>query len=103
LYLGELRQEPQYTLPHLDGEYHDQAARDLANVKPAEASRFSAIEYGRAPYLRPPGYIYFLATVYALLGSDYTTPRLVQFALARLYPFGVENDYFRGGDMSFTQ
>lgn len=74
LYLQQWRHCPLFDFPVVDERYHDEWARAMA------AGR----SYVEGPYFRAPLYPWFLAAVYALLGTDYLTPRLVQAVLGAL-------------------
>lgn len=89
LYFEELRERPQFSLLHLDGKYHDQMARasslPSSRADPAMANAWK--QYEKAPYFRPPGYIYFLSGVYRAFDGSYAAPRLVQFGLGLVNAF----------------
>ncbi len=81
LYLRELVDKPDFTVPAVDASFHDYWARGLAtgNWQPPWAMSDPAIP--QTAYLRPPGYPYFLSLVYALFGQGYLVPRVVQMGL----------------------
>ena len=86
-YLVERRSQPDFTRPEIDAAFHDDWARSI--VYGAER----AAEWRRAdrsdplagePYLRPPGYPWFLALVYALSGGSYLAAVLANQLLGLL-------------------
>jgi tetratricopeptide (TPR) repeat protein len=80
-YLREIAGAPEFSHPAVDARFHDLWARDIAGLEsgPSEVGRHEGLFDG--PFLRPPGYPYFLALVYALTGGSYLALRLVQMAL----------------------
>ncbi len=81
-YLGELVHTPDFAVPLADAAFHDYWARALAtgNWAPPEGNADPRIP--ATPYLRPPGYPYFLALVYLLAGpGNYVAVRIVQMSL----------------------
>ncbi|MBU0678621.1 MAG: glycosyltransferase family 39 protein [Verrucomicrobia bacterium] len=81
LYLQELAQGPELNHPVLDAGFHDYWARALITGDWTPPSGEGDPHIQRAPYLRPPGYVFFLNTVYRVLGQSYLTPRVVQMFL----------------------
>ena len=81
LYLVELADAPDFTMPQLDARFHDAWARTLALPDWRPAAWFPDPQIGATPYMRPPGYPWFLALVYALSGGSYLAPRVVQMSL----------------------
>ncbi len=84
LYLVEIVDRPDFSAPAVDAEFHDYWARGLAtgDWTPPRDDPDPAI--GRTPYLRPPGYPYFLAAIYLLAGTGPVAPRVLQMALGLL-------------------
>jgi len=84
LYIAELSDAPDFAAPFSDAGYHDYWARGLAfgmwTPPPNEADP----EIATSPYLRPPGYPYFLALIYKMMGRGYVAPRIVQALLGLL-------------------
>ncbi len=80
VYLSELAENPEFVAPGVDAGFHDYWARALVTgdwtPPPGEADP----EIRTRPYLRPPGYPYFLALVYSVAGLEYWAPRAVQMA-----------------------
>ncbi|MCP4550216.1 MAG: tetratricopeptide repeat protein [bacterium] len=80
-YMGELKQAPDFNYPFLDAEFHNYWARglvfdDWTTPRDKEDPRIQT-----TPFFRPPGYPYFLAGVYKVLGAGYAGPRAVQMLL----------------------
>jgi tetratricopeptide (TPR) repeat protein len=87
LYLGELKELPDFDTPAVDAAYHDYWAQGIATgewPEPGGQIRSENPEIHKHPFFRPPGYPYFLGTVYALFGHDYVLARMVQFLLGSL-------------------
>jgi tetratricopeptide (TPR) repeat protein len=80
-YLLEIIKSPDFTVPMVDAAYHDYWARGLANGSWAVPNNRSDPQIRSTPYLRPPGYPYFLALVYFLSGSSFLAVRIVQIGL----------------------
>lgn len=80
-YLRVLVKEPDFAFPGGDMVVHDYWARGLATGQwpKTQASIESLIH--KIPFLRPPGYPYFLALMYWLFGTSYLVPRIVQMCL----------------------
>ena len=81
-YLLEFRTEPDYAYPTLDPEYHDYWARCLVTGKWAPSwflANDPAIQ--SHAYFRPPGYPYWLASIYRLFGTARVWPCVIQMAL----------------------
>ncbi|MFH0982197.1 MAG: tetratricopeptide repeat protein [Planctomycetota bacterium] len=81
LYLRELVDKPDFTVPAVDAGFHDYWARGLAtgNWRPPFGLPDPLIR--QTAYLRPPGYPYFLSLIYTLFGTGYLAPRIVQLVL----------------------
>lgn len=81
-YLLENQRTPDFRYPAVDAGYHDYWARALAT---GDWSLHHRLEYDpripEMPFFRPPGYPYFLAGIYRLLGPGYLAPRVVQHGL----------------------
>ena len=80
LYLAELVRNPLFGDPAVDAQYHDYWARGLAtgNWTPPEGCPDPLIR--TRPFLRPPGYPYFLAIIYRVIGPSYVGAAVVQMA-----------------------
>lgn len=81
LYLAELVRNPLFGDPAVDAQYHDYWARGLAtgNWTPPEGCPDPLIR--TRPFLRPPGYPYFLAIIYRVIGPSYVGAAVVQMAI----------------------
>jgi tetratricopeptide (TPR) repeat protein len=84
VYLRELVREPAFAFPARDGGFHDYWARALAFGEWTPKYGQPDPHIRGVPFLRPPGYPYFLAAVYALTGGSYVGARIVQMALGLL-------------------
>ncbi len=84
VYLGEIRDDPTFMHPAIDGAYHAYWARGLATGRWAAPSDFSDPGIRSRPYFRPPAYPYLLAAVYLLGGTGPLLPRLAQMAIGLL-------------------
>jgi tetratricopeptide (TPR) repeat protein len=81
-YLRELMQTPDYAAPLADATFHDYWARGLVTGDWTPPAGCTDPHIGTTPYLRPPGYPWFLALVYRVAGpSNYLAIRVVQMAL----------------------
>lgn len=81
LYLGEIKDEPDFAVPAIDAGFHDYWARALATGDWTPPPGSSDPKIRTTPYLRPPGYPYFLALIYEAVGLEYAAPRIVQMSL----------------------
>jgi len=80
-YLGEIVRGPDFDSPGVDAGFHDYWARGLAFGDWPRRGGGSDPRIGSTPFLRPPGYPYFLALIYKLTGPGYLAPRVIQMAL----------------------
>ncbi len=83
-YLREIVHSPDFSLPQVDPCYHDYWARGIATgdwTLPKNLSNWTDPQIRSTPYLRPPGYPFFLAGIYYLFGGSYLAARIVQMAL----------------------
>jgi len=80
-YLVDIRDNPDYAAPGVDADFHDYWARGLATGDWTTRPGVLDPHIPTTPYIRPPGYPYFLALIYYVLGDGPTGPRLVQFTL----------------------
>ncbi len=83
-YLREIVDHPDFSLPQIDPCYHDYWARGIVTgdwTVPQNLSDWTDPQIRSTPYLRPPGYPFFLAGVYAVTGGSYLGARIVQMAL----------------------
>ena len=81
LYLRELVDKPDFSVPAVDAGFHDCWARGLAGGDWRPPYGMSDPGIQRTPYLRPPGYPYFLSLIYGVFGHGYLAPRIVQMGL----------------------
>ncbi|MFQ5806441.1 MAG: tetratricopeptide repeat protein [Phycisphaerae bacterium] len=80
-YLSELVQKPDFDSPLSDAKYNDYWARGLATGDWSPPTGESDPQIPSTPYFRPPGYPYFLASIYLVAGTGCLAPRMVQMAL----------------------
>ncbi len=85
-YLWEIKDAPEFVVPPIDAGFHDYWARGLAMGDWSLPPMAQGIDprVSSSPYLRPPGYPFFLAGMYALWGPGYLAPRIVQLLLGLL-------------------
>jgi tetratricopeptide (TPR) repeat protein len=83
-YLTELVGKPDYSHPLADAAFHDYWARALSTGAWSPPGDSPDPHLREAPFLRAPGYSYFLAFIYTLTGGSYLGPRIVQMALGLL-------------------
>lgn len=83
-YLTELRQAPDFTEPLADAAFHDYWARGMVTGDWTPPGNEPNPRIPEAPYLRPPGYPFFLAALYRVFGVDPLVPRIAQMALGLL-------------------
>lgn len=80
LYLMELTRVPETCFPAVDAEFHQQWARALITSRWNDWPDLVSIP--ERPFLRPPGYPYALAVIYAVVGpSSCIGPIVVQMVL----------------------
>jgi len=87
LFLGEIAGTAEFTEPTADAAFHDYWARALVtdDWSPPEQNPNPYID--SVPFVRPPGYPYFLAASYQLTGQSYLGARIVQMVLGLLNIF----------------
>lgn len=83
-YLVEVLRSPIATVPMVDAEFHHYWARGLATGDWETPYGQPDPHIQTAPYLRPPGYPFFLAAVYKVFGVGFVWPRVVQMLLGLL-------------------
>ena len=83
-YLSELSHAPDFEHPLADAGFHDYWARGLATGEWQPPGDQPNPQIGQRPFLRPPGYPYFLALVYRFAGLRYVAPRVAQMGLGLL-------------------
>lgn len=84
VYFGELLDHPDYYSPARDAEFHDYWARALVTGHWMPTYGRPDPHIRETPFLRPPGYPYFLAMIYKATGISDAGPRLVQMSLGLL-------------------
>lgn len=80
-YLLDISRAPDFDAPQFEAQYHDYWARALLSGDWTPPEGVTDPEIPQRPYFRPPGYPYFLAAVYGVLGPSYAWPRVVQMLL----------------------
>jgi tetratricopeptide (TPR) repeat protein len=93
IYLRELEKAPDFTQPLADAAFHDYWARGWAEGTWTPPPGEPDPRIPEVPYLRPPGYPFFLSLVYRIAGSGPLAPRVAQMLLGLLnvllaYRFG---------------
>lgn len=81
IYLFELPKSPDFRYPLLDHMYHDYWARLIAFGDTDLPVGAADPLLDSNPYLRPPGYPFFLAGIYKLFGTNPYIPRIIQMLL----------------------
>ncbi|HRX84051.1 MAG TPA: tetratricopeptide repeat protein [Phycisphaerae bacterium] len=81
LYLGEASGWPDYLKPGSDAGFHNYWARGLVTGDWTPPAGMPDPHLTAVPYIRAPGYPYFLAAVYELFGITPLPIRLVQIVL----------------------
>ena len=80
-YLVHFSAAPDFEYPAIDAGFHDYWARSIAFPEAERPTHVADPELESSPYLRPPGYPYFLAGIYTVFGDGYLAPRIVQLLL----------------------
>jgi len=81
LYLGEIADTADFSSPTADALFHDYWARALVSDDWSPPAELPNPYIDSVPFVRPPGYPYFLAAVYKITGQSYLGARLVQMVL----------------------
>ena len=81
LYLTQLVHAPDFDAPVLDPQLNDYWSRALVTGDWSPPPFATDPELRTTPYGRPPGYPWFLASVYRVCGLNYIGPRIVQMIL----------------------
>jgi len=81
LYLMEIAGSPETIAPALDAAFHDHWARALVTGDWSPPRFFPDPQIHTTPYFRPPGYPFFLAAIYTVLGQSPLPARGVQMLL----------------------
>ncbi|HVP11307.1 MAG TPA: glycosyltransferase family 39 protein [Phycisphaerae bacterium] len=98
--MREVVHSPGFDTPIIDAAFNDYWARGLVtnDWTPPKGEPDPMIRV--TPYLRPPGYPYFLASAYRVFGLSYLTPRIVQMLLGLencLLAFALARKWFGDG------
>jgi Flp pilus assembly protein TadD len=80
-YLRVLVKEPDFAFPIGDMLFHDYWARGLVTGHWTAPEGILTPQIPKIPFLRSPGYPYFLALIYWAFGTNYIAPRIVQMGL----------------------
>ncbi|MBP6876285.1 MAG: tetratricopeptide repeat protein [Candidatus Eisenbacteria bacterium] len=80
-YLSEFQREPVFHTPISDAAFHDYWARGIVSGNWAVAEGEPDPRIPQVPFLRPPGYAYFLAGIYKVFGADPHSARVFQMVL----------------------
>lgn len=83
-YLFEAHAQPEFAHPLADEAFHDYWARAILTGDWTPPAGQLDPKIPQSPYLRPPGYPYFLAAVYTLCGKSYLAARIVQLTIGLL-------------------
>lgn len=83
-YLREIAADPTFEYPLRDAGFHDYWARALVSGDWTPPHGQPDPRIPHVPFLRPPGYPYFLAGIYALTGGSHLAARIVQMLLGLL-------------------
>jgi len=81
LYLHEIADTTEFSSPAADAAFHDYWARALITGDWSAPAQNPNPFISSVPFVRPPGYPYFLAASYALTGGSYLGARIVQLGL----------------------
>ena len=80
-YLHEVNSSPVFNAPIADAAFHDYWARGIASGNWTLPAGEADPRIREVPFLRPPGYPYFLGLIYALTGGSLEAARLIQMLL----------------------
>lgn len=83
-YVVEFSHAPDFRAPGVDAQFHDYWARGLATGDWTPPRPYEDPQVRGTPFLRPPGYPYFLAGCYRVFGSSPLVLRIVQSVLGML-------------------
>lgn len=103
IYLMEIVESPDFRFPFVDASYHDYWARLIVDgdsaALPEDADGLDP-RIGDHAYVRPPGYPFFLAAIYALTDSSPLAVRIVQMLMGvvnALLAYGLCRSLFGRG------
>lgn len=80
-YFQEVKQLPDFDHPIMDAGFKDSWARTILTGSTPQRVGVPEIDFDSMPYIRPPLYPFFLASVYLVTGGGYTGVRVVQYML----------------------
>jgi tetratricopeptide (TPR) repeat protein len=80
-YLHEIRQQPDFDCPLADARVYNTWARNIVSGDWSVPEGRTDTLINKMPFLRPPGYPYFLALIYWVTGGSYLAIRLVQMSM----------------------
>jgi len=80
-YLTEIARSPGFGFHTVDARFHDYWARGLITGDWTPPPQYRDPLLQQRPYLRPPGYPYFLAAVYRVAGTSPYAPTIAQMML----------------------
>ncbi len=86
-HLVEVFREPLLHGPILDSDFHDYWARGIVTGDWTPPRGMNDPHIDRHPYMKPPGYPWFLAVVYRLFGAHWQAAAVVQSLLGMLNIF----------------
>lgn len=81
LYLLEIKETPEFSNPLIDAEFHQYWGRAMVTGDWTPPHGQPDPQIRTTPFMRPPGYPFFLAAVYRIAGVGYLTPRIAQMML----------------------
>lgn len=80
-YWREMAAEPALHAPFVDAQFHDYWAKGIATGEWSRPEGFQNPMIPDHPFAKPPGYAYFVATIYLIARPDYRIAVLVQMAM----------------------
>lgn len=81
LYLLEIQETPEFSNPLVDAEFHHYWGGAIVTGDWTPPHGRPDPKIRTTPFLRPPGYPFFLAAVYRIAGVGYLAPRIAQMML----------------------
>ncbi|MFT4539069.1 MAG: Flp pilus assembly protein TadD/4-amino-4-deoxy-L-arabinose transferase-like glycosyltransferase [Planctomycetota bacterium] len=80
-YLNEASQLPDFEAPLVDAGYHDYWAWGIASGEWAPAPNVADPEIRSTPYFRPPLVVFWMASIFGVIGHQHYTARVLQCLL----------------------
>jgi len=80
-YLIEITHAPDFDQPQFESQYHDYWARALVSGDWTPPTGVTDPDIPHRVFFRPPGYPYFLASIYRIGTTGFVWPRLIQMFL----------------------